>query len=511
MSALPLTHRQIQLVFAGLGVGMLLAALDQTIVATALPTIVGEMGGLEHISWVVTAYLLASTASTPIYGKLGDLWGRKALFQAAILIFIVGSIAAALATTLLTLILARGLQGLGAGGLLTTALAIIGDVVSPRERGRYQGYIGAVFAFASVAGPVLGGFFVDHLTWRWVFWINLPLGLLALVVTAAVLHLPRRSRAHTIDWAGAAVLVAAVCCLLLVTVWGGRTYAWGSATILGLASAGVALSGLFLWWESRVPEPILPLRLFHESAFRVSAFGGFLVGVAMFGGIVFLPLYLQIVEGASATGSGLRTLPLMAGIVAASVGSGRIIAHTGRYKVFPLWGSALMAVGLVLLAWTTQTRSGLSGTLAMLCLGIGIGATMQVLILMAQNAVAATDLGTATSTATFFRSMGGAFGVALFGAILNHRLAVQLPRFLPSDTAARLGDLALHGGPQQIAALPPDVRHGLAEGFAHAFRGVFLWGLPVTLAALWIVSRLKEVPLRESVGEAAPVAQPLAE
>jgi EmrB/QacA subfamily drug resistance transporter len=484
-----LSTRQLQLVFAGLMSGVLLAALDQTIVATALPTIVGDLGGLTHLSWVVTAYLLASTASTPLYGKISDLYGRKTVFQAAIVIFLVGSALSGLAQTMGQLIAFRAVQGLGAGGLMALAIAIIGDVVSPRERGRYQGYIGAVFAVASVAGPLLGGFFVDNLSWRWAFYVNLPVGVGALLVTSVALDLPFRRRPHVVDYLGAALLVAGVTCLLLVTVWGGDRYAWGSSTIATLAVAGTVLLVAFAFHERRTEEPVLPPRLFRDPVFRVATAALFLIGVAMFGAIVFLPLYLQVVAGASASSSGLLLLPLMAGIVGSSVAVGRIISRTGRYKWYPVAGAALMTVAMGLLATMDATTGRTTASWYVVLLGVGLGTVMPVMILAVQNAVAQRDLGTATSAATFFRSMGGSFGVALFGAILANRLARQLPG---------VDAEALQASPEQLRALPPAVRQQVVEAVASSLHVVFLAAIPVVLAAFVVVLFLRERPLRES-------------
>ena len=484
-----LTNRQLQLVFAGLISGVLLAALDQTIVATALPTIVGDLGGLAHLSWVVTAYLLASTTSTPLYGKISDLYGRKTVFQAAIVIFLVGSALSGLAQSMGQLIAFRAVQGLGAGGLMALAIAIIGDVVSPRERGRYQGYIGAVFAVASVAGPLLGGFFVDHLTWRWAFYVNLPVGVAALLVTSVALDLPFRRTGHTVDYLGAALLVAGVTCVLLVTVWGGDRYEWGSPTILGLAAMGALLLGAFAVQEQRTSEPVLPPRLFRDPVFRVATATLFLIGVAMFGAIVFLPLFLQVVVGASATSSGLLLLPLMAGIVASSVVVGRVISRTGRYRWYPVAGTALMTIAMGLLATMDANTSRTTASWYVAVLGVGLGTVMPVMILAVQNAVDQRDLGTATSAATFSRSMGGSFGVALFGAVLASRLAHQLPGVDPE---------ALQASPSQLRTLPPAAHQLVVEAVAQSLHVVFLAAIPVALAAFLVVLFLRERPLRES-------------
>ena len=509
------THRQIMVILGGLMLGMLLAALDQTIVATALPTIVGDLGGLNHLSWVVTAYLVASTVTTPLYGKISDLHGRKKVFQFAIVVFLIGSALAGLSQNMTELIAFRGLQGIGAGGLMTLAMTIIGDIVPPRERGRYQGYMGAVFALASVVGPLLGGFFVDNLSWRWVFYVNIPVGAVALVVTSVVLDLPHRRVSHSIDYLGTALLVGGVGSVLLAVTWGGTQYAWSSSTIIGLAVVGAVLLAAFVAVERRVAEPVLPPYLFRNRVFTVATATMFIVGLAMFGGIIYLPLFLQVVTGRSATNAGLLLLPLILGIMFTSITSGRIISRTGRYKIFPVTGMLVMALGMYLLSTMGPTTT-LDASVFMAVLGLGLGMVMQVLVLAVQNAVDQRDLGTATGAATFLRSMGGSFGVALFGAVLSNRLATNLADLLPGGSLPPgISPDALKGSPAVILSLPDAVRGPVIEAFARSIDTVFLAGVPIAIIGFAISLLLREEPLRstgvgpESVMEVAPeVAEP---
>jgi EmrB/QacA subfamily drug resistance transporter len=489
-----LSKRQLWLVFAGLMAGMFLAALDQTIVATALPTIVGQLGGLDHYAWVVTSYLLASTVSTPLWGKLGDLYGRKRFFQAAIIIFLVGSALSGVAQNLDELIGFRALQGLGAGGLIVGAQAIIGAVVSPRERGRYMGLMGSVFAVASVAGPLAGGFFTDQLSWRWVFYINLPVGALALGIIAVALPARIERVKHSIDYAGAAVLGAAVTALILALTWGGNTYAWLSGVVLGLFAASVLLVAVFIAVERRAPEPLIPLQLFSMPIFRVASMAGGVVGFAMFGAITFLPLFLQTVHGAGATASGLQMIPIMAAMLTMSIWSGRRISVTGRYRAYPIAGTMIMTVGIFLLSRLGITSPYWVAAIYMALVGAGLGLTMQVMVLAVQNSVRYAELGTATSSATFFRAIGGSIGVAVFGAIFTNRLTASLS---PQLRAA--GKASTHFTPEQLRALKDVAPAEYAQylhAFGHALHIVFLSAVPFAALGIVLSLLLREVPLR---------------
>jgi EmrB/QacA subfamily drug resistance transporter len=503
-----LTHRQILVIMSGLMLGMFLASLDQTIVATALPTIVGDFHRTDLLSWVITAYLLASTATTPLWGKAGDLYGRKRVFQLAIVIFLVGSALCGASQNMYELIGFRGLQGIGGGGLISLVFAIIGDVIPPRERGRYQGYFGAVFGVSSVVGPLAGGFFVDSLSWRYIFYINLPLGIVALVVTNRVLRLPMRTRQVQIDWWGALLLVLGVSCILLATQSGGTDYPWGSWQIVGLFLLGVLVLVGFAVREATAPEPILPLGLFKLQIFTVSNAIAFVSGVAMFGALAFLPQYLQLVHGVSATESGLLLLPLLIGLLVMSIGSGRYISRTGKYRWFPLVGTVLVTVGLVLLTQVGAHTSLWTISAYILIFGAGLGLFMQVLTLVVQNSVPMTLMGVATSSVTFFRSMGGAIGASALGAVLTARIAAEFPVFLPASALAGGGDKVaqLVQSPNTLNAIKrsdPALHEGIIQAYSHAIDTVFVVAAVVSTLSVVAALFIKQTQLRTSNARAA--------
>jgi len=485
--------RQVRLTFGALMLVLLLAALDQTIVATALPTIVGDLGSVSKLSWVVTAYLLASTVVGPLYGKLGDLYGRKIVLQVAIVIFLVGSALCGISQSMTQLIVFRALQGLGGGGLLVVTIAAVGDIIAPRDRGRYQGYFGAVFGVATVVGPLLGGFFVDSLSWRWIFYINLPIGLVALGVLATVFQAHGDRISRQIDYLGAVLLAGGLSAIVLFTTLGGTTYPWGSILIVLLVVGAVLLAG-FAVAEARAAEPILPLAIFGNRVVRVTSAIGFIVGVAMFGSVTYLPLYLQNVKGHSPTVSGLLITPLVAGLLVASITSGNLISRFGRYRPFPIAGTALMTAGLLLLSRLQVDTSSWVAAAYMLVVGLGVGSVMQVLVLAAQNAVDYRYLGVVTSGSALFRQIGGSVGVSVFGAIfanqLARNLAGKLPAGVPTPTAAN---------PAAVKRLPPAIHDLYVTAVTASLRPIFLVAAGVAVVGFAIAWRLPELQLRATV------------
>ena len=494
----PEEHRRILLILGALMLGMFLSALDQTIVSTALPTIAGKLHGLDHMSWVVTSYLLATTVSTPLWGKLGDLYGRKGFYQLSIVIFLVGSALAGLSQNMTMLIACRALQGLGAGGLMVGSQAVVGDVIPPRHRGKYMGYFGAVFGLSSILGPLAGGLFTQDLSWRWIFYINIPVGVVAFITIASVLHVPVRKVTHSIDYLGLFLLSAGATAVILVTTWGGSTYSWGSPTVVGTSLVGVGCLIAWAFVEVRAKEPIIPLHLFRIRTFSAATAVSFVIGFTMFGAIIFLPLYLQVVHGVSPTISGLEMLPMIAGMLLTFIFTGRMVSRTGRYKIFPVVGSAVLAGGFLVLSRLGLDSTYSEAAIGMFIVGLGMGLVMQILVVVVQNAVPHDKLGTATSTATFFRTIGGAFGVAALGDLFDNRLTAHLRSVLPPSDLKLVQSGSLASNPQSIDQLPTHLRILFENAFGQSIQSLFVVAAPIAILAFLLAFLIKEVPLRTS-------------
>jgi EmrB/QacA subfamily drug resistance transporter len=499
--------REIMIVLPGLLLTLIIAMLDQLVVSTALPRIVGDLGGLNHLAWVVTAYILASTITTLFYGKLGDMYGRKRFLMIAIVLFLIGSALSGLAHSMDQLIAFRALQGLGAGGLMVGAIATIGDMVSPRERGQYMGYMMAAMMVAMIAGPLVGGYITQHWSWRWIFYINMPIGGAALVYLWATLHLPRKRVEHKIDYAGAGVIAVFSTAVVLLTSWGGSQYPWGSWEIIGLGAVAAVFLGLFFLVESRAAEPMLPLHVFKNRNFSVASSMSLLLGVAMLGTLTFLPLYQQTVQHASPTGSGLMLIPLLLGSTVTSLISGQVTSRTGRYKVLPIIGGAIMTVGIYMLTHLSVNTTRTTSAICFVVLGIGMGFLMQITSLIVQNSVPQKDMGVASSSRAFFQQIGGSLGVSLFGVIFFKRFASTMATLLPgAHVAAGASSL----DPATINSLPGPVKDAAFHAISHGIDGVFWWSVPVTIGVFLLALCVKEIPLRTKIEPAEP-AEPAGE
>jgi EmrB/QacA subfamily drug resistance transporter len=499
-------RREILIVLPGLLLALIIAMLDQTVVSTALPRIVGDLGGVTHLSWVVTAYVLSSTITTPLYGKLGDQYGRKRWLMIAIVIFLAGSALSGLSHSMDQLIAFRAVQGLGAGGLMVGVIAAIGDLVSPRERGQYMGYMMAAMMLAMIAGPLVGGYITDSLSWRWIFYINMPVGGAALLYLWATLHLPYKKIQHRIDYLGAGVLAVAATSIVLLTTWGGTEYAWGSTMIIGLGLLAVAATVAFLFIETRAAEPVLPLHVFRNRNFSVASGMSFLLGLAMLGALTFLPLYQQTVQHRSAVGSGLLLIPMMLGVTVTSLIGGLVMSRTGRYKALPIIGGAIMSLAMYLLTGLGVNTSLLQSGIRYAVLGIGMGFLMQITSVIVQNSVAQRDIGVASSSRAFFQQIGGSIGVAMFGAIFARRLTETMTRLLPGVHLNAAGGQL---DPVTVNKLPAPVKHDVFYAISHAIQGVFIWALPAAILVFVLAWFIKEVPLRSSAPPSgAPAAEP---
>jgi EmrB/QacA subfamily drug resistance transporter len=500
------SHSEIMVIISALMLVMLLAALDQTIVATALPRIAVDLHGLNKLSWVATAYLLTSAISTPLYGKISDMLGRKKILQIAIVIFLTGSVLCGLSQNMDQLVFFRGLQGLGAGGLLALVVTVVGDIIPPRQRGRYQGYFGATFALASVIGPLLGGFFTDSHTlgWRWIFYVNIPIGIIAFIAIATRLHLPINKTKHKIDFAGAGLLALTIASLILITVMGGVTYAWGSGVIIGLAALTVVGAILFIIRERVAAEPIFNLSLFKNDIFSVSVIMSLLAGFALFSAIIFIPEYQQIVRGYSATKSGLLMLPLIGGLLVSLLTSGRLIAKYGHYRYLPIIGSVLVIIGFWLFSHISLTTSKLDLSIWMVVLGLGMGPFTQITTLAVQNSVDRKYMGTATSSVTFFRSLGSSLGASLFGALLINHLGINLRKLLPPQAkGSHITAKSLQASTAQLKNASPSLHHAVLQSYANSFHSIYLYGIPLAAMMLITALFLRETPLKSSAEDMA--------
>jgi EmrB/QacA subfamily drug resistance transporter len=502
----PATRR----VFVGLMLGMLVASISQTIVSPAMPIIVAELGGIEHYSWLATAAMLASAVVVPVVGKLSDLYGRRGFYLGALATFLVGALLSGLAQSFWWLVGARVVQGLGMGALMALSQTVIGDIIPPRQRGKYQGIMGAVFGLTSIAGPLVGGFVTDHWGWRWLFLATLPLGVAALVVIARSLHLPHTPRVARIDVAGILTLSGALVAILLATSWGGTTYPWGSVQVVGLYVAGAALLTFFVPIELRAAEPVLPLRLFRNGIVTFATLAGFFIAMGMFGAVFYIPVYAQGVLGVSATSSGVIIMPMSLAMIVVGIVVGALITRTGRYKVFTVTGTVVMVAGFWLLTRLHHGSSSLELTVAMVTIGLGLGAAMQTMTLIVQNAVDRADLGVATAATQFVRSAGGTVGIAVLGTVMSSRLGSAIAAHLPAGAAAAMPAEGLSAGsvldPSALAGLPAPIALAVRQGLADALHQVFVVGLPFAALAVVAALLIREIPLRHTFddGPSAP-------